>query len=178
MRVVAGTARGRRLQAPGGDAIRPTSDRVREAIFNSLHSMDAVVDATVADLFAGTGAMGIEALSRGAAEVTFVDHDRIAIATVRANLTSTGLASPAAKVVPADVLRWVSTAPPVDVALLDPPYQFTGWRAVLDHLSAGLIVCESGADIDLGERWEVVRSKRYGSTVVTVAHAQEGDRER
>src|SRR3954452_20915171 len=92
MRVVAGTARGRPLRAPRGNDIRPTSDMVREAIFNSLTSMDAIADATVYDLFAGTGALGIEALSRGAAHVTFVDHDRTAIAAIEANLAATGLA--------------------------------------------------------------------------------------
>lgn len=178
MRVVAGTARGRKLQAPPGSAIRPTSDRVREAIFNSLNSMDAIVGAAFADLFAGTGAMGIEALSRGAAEVTFVDQDRAAIAAIRANLTATALSGPSAKIVIDDVVRWVATAPPVDVALLDPPYAFTAWPAVLERLRARLIVCESGTELDPGGRWEVVRSKRYGSTVVTVAHARDDQAER
>ena len=73
MRVVAGTARGRRIRAPRGRAIRPTSDRVREAIFNALTSLGTLDGAVVADLFAGTGAMGIEALSRGAAHATFVE---------------------------------------------------------------------------------------------------------
>ena len=76
MRVVAGTARGRRLAAPRDDAVRPTGDRVREAVFNALHSQGAVVDAAVLDLFAGTGALGIEALSRGAAHATFVECSR------------------------------------------------------------------------------------------------------
>src|SRR5436853_535402 len=122
MRVVAGTARGRPLRAPRGDAIRPTSDRVREAIFNSLTSLGAIEGATVADLFAGTGALGIEALSRGAGHVTFVDQDREAIATIDANLAATGLAGAPASVVRADVARWIATAAPVDLALLDPPY--------------------------------------------------------
>ena len=73
MRVVAGTARGRRLVAPAGRDTRPTSDRVRESIFNALHSLGAVEGATVVDLFAGSGALGIEALSRGAAHCTFVE---------------------------------------------------------------------------------------------------------
>src|SRR5437764_14513064 len=122
MRVVAGTARGRALRAPKGHDIRPTSDRVREAVFNSLTSLDAVEGATVYDLFAGTGAMGIEALSRGAAQVTFVDHDRTAVASIEANLAATGLGGPAATVVRADVGRWLATAPPADLAVVDPPY--------------------------------------------------------
>ena len=84
--MVAGSARGRRLEAPEGTTTRPTGDRVREAVFNSLHSLGAVEDASVLDLFAGSGALGIEALSRGAAEATFVDSDRRAVDLVQANL--------------------------------------------------------------------------------------------
>src|SRR5439155_576656 len=82
VRVVAGSAKGRRLQAPPGRDVRPTSDRVREAVFSSLASMEAVEGASVLDLFAGTGALGIEALSRGAATATFVDDDPRAVAAV------------------------------------------------------------------------------------------------
>src|SRR5438093_104252 len=103
MRVVAGTARGRRLQAPPGRDVRPTSDRVREAVFSSLASLDVIEGATVADLFAGSGAMGVEALSRGAASATFVDSSAAAVAAIRANLADTGLAG-TATVVRADVL--------------------------------------------------------------------------
>ena len=172
MRVVAGTARGRPLRAPAGDRIRPTSDRVREAIFNSLTSLDAVEDATVADLFAGTGALGIEALSRGAKHVTFVDQDRTAIDTINLNLASTGLAGDQARVERSDVVRWITTAQPVDLALLDPPYALddTAWSAILDRIPASLIVLESDRPLVLPPRWQVVRQKRYGSTVVTVAH--------
>ena len=91
MRVVAGTAGGRRLVAPKGRAIRPTSDRVREALFSSLGASEAIEGRAVLDLFCGSGALGVEALSRGAARVTFVDDDRDAIAATRANLNSTGL---------------------------------------------------------------------------------------
>ncbi len=90
MRVVAGTARGRRLAVPADDGIRPTGDRVREAMFNALHSRRAVVGATVLDLFAGTGALGIEALSRGAASAVFVEHSRTHAAIVEANLETCG----------------------------------------------------------------------------------------
>ena len=84
MRVVAGAAKGRRLQAPRGMAIRPTSDRVREAMFNTLTSFEPIDGTTVLDLFGGTGALGIEALSRGAAHATFVDNDQTAVAAIRA----------------------------------------------------------------------------------------------
>src|SRR5438067_3214521 len=149
MRVVAGAAKGRRLQAPKGTTTRPTSDRVREAIFNSLTSLGAVEGATVFDLFAGTGALGIEALSRGAARVAFVDHDRNAIATVRANLHATALAGPHATVVRADVVDWIATAPAADPALIAPPYAFADWATLLDRLDARVAVLESDREIEL-----------------------------
>src|SRR6266853_3095766 len=99
MRVVAGEARGRRLQAPPGRATRPTSDRVREAIFGVVSSMMSFEGLAVADLFAGSGALGIEALSRGAGRVVLVDADRAAIETIRANLTRTDLDGPNVQVV-------------------------------------------------------------------------------
>ena len=85
MRIVAGAARGRRLVVPKGTDIRPTSDRVREAIFNSLHSAGLVVDRTFVDLFAGSGGLGLEALSRGAAHVTFVDTNPAALEAINTN---------------------------------------------------------------------------------------------
>ena len=102
MRVVAGTARGRRLAAPPGAVTRPTPDRVREAVFNSLNSMGVLSGCRVLDLYAGTGAMGIEALSRGAAHAVFVERHPEALAALRANLAATGLDDRAA-VVAADV---------------------------------------------------------------------------
>ena len=170
MRVVAGTARGRRLVSPRGRTVRPTSDRVREATFNALSSLGALEDASVLDLFAGSGALGIEALSRGAAAVTFVDHDPTAVATVRANLAATGLAT-AATVVRSDASRFLATGPGrFDLALLDPPYDFDdpSWSGLLDLVDAGLAVLESDREIDPGGRWEPIRVKRYGATVVTL----------
>lgn len=172
MRVVAGTARGRRLTAPPGRDVRPTSDRVREAVFSSLESMDAIHDATVVDLFAGTGALGIEALSRGARHATFVDDSPLAVRTIEANLDATGLAGAHATVVRADVVRWVTTAASggaFDVAFADPPYAFDGWRALATALDAGALVAESNREPDLGDGWEVLRTKRYGTTVVVIA---------
>ena len=165
--MVAGTAKGRRLQAPPGRDVRPTSDRVREAVFSSLVSMDAVEGASVLDLFAGSGALGIEALSRGAASATFVDDDPQAVATVKANLASTGLDG--GTVVRADALRWLDGAPAFDLALVDPPYEFDAWDEVLGLLRAGVLVAESNRTIELGPGWRVVRSRRYGGTVVTLA---------
>jgi 16S rRNA (guanine966-N2)-methyltransferase len=173
MRVVAGLAGGRRLQAPAGRQVRPTSERVREALFNALGSMDAIAGATVLDLFAGTGALGIEALSRGATTATFVDADPRAIAAIKANLQATGLAE-RARVVQADVVRFLTERPPsrVDVAFADPPYAFDGWGRLLEVLPARLVALEARSHIDLPAGWRPLRSKRYGDTVVTLARSE------
>jgi len=143
-----------------------------------LASLDAVGGAQVADLFAGSGALGIEALSRGAAAVTFVEADRRAAEVIRGNLAATGLARPGARVIVADVLRWLETPETgvaLDLVLADPPYAFTGWAALLEvlgrgRLAAGAVVAlETGTAISLGPGWEVLREKRYGSSVVVLA---------
>ena len=168
MRVVAGTAGGLRLVAPDGQATRPTSDRAREATFNALGSLGVVEDATVLDLFAGSGAMGIEALSRDAAHATFVDNDERARRAIRANLDSTKLVD-RATVVAADVFTFLSTAKRrFDLAVLDPPYTFDRWGDLLAALPAEVAVLESNRPIDPGDGWAVVRSRRYGTTVVTI----------
>ncbi len=173
MRVVAGSARGRRLQAPSGRSTRPTSDRVREAVFNMLTSRDAVAGATVLDLFAGTGAMGIEALSRGASAATFVESDGGAVRAIEANLALTGLAD-GARVVRADALRWLEGAGAFDLAFVDPPYDFEGWDRLLRRLEADVAVLESGRPLHLGEPWEAVQERRYGGTLVTLVHRKKG----
>ena len=168
MRVVAGTAGGLRLSAPDGQTTRPTSDRAREATFNSLGSLGVIEDAAVLDLFAGSGAMGIEALSRGAAHATFVDNDERARQAIRANLETTKLDG-RATVVAADVFTFLGTAGRrFDLAVLDPPYAFDRWTAVLASLPAEVAVLESDRPIDPGESWTVARSRRYGTTVVTI----------
>jgi 16S rRNA (guanine966-N2)-methyltransferase len=173
MRVIGGDYRGRRLNAPVGSHIRPTTDRVREAMFDILFSLGGVEELQVADLFAGTGALGIEALSRGAAAVTFVERDGRSLDAVRANLVSAGLdgveASGRATVVRADVDVWVaSTANRYDVAFCDPPYDYSGWESLVNRLPADLAVLESGAELPSVDGWEVLRSRRYGGTIVTV----------
>jgi 16S rRNA (guanine966-N2)-methyltransferase len=170
MRVVSGEARGRRLVAPAGQTTRPTSDRAREAIFNMLASLDAIDGATVLDLFAGSGALGIEALSRGAAHATFVETDAGALKAVRDNLDATGLAD-RATVVRANAADYAAT---VDVAFIDPPYEFDGWVALLDRLDADLAVVESDRDVDVGAKWLVNKVRRYGGTVVTLAQRKGG----
>lgn len=166
---MAGTARGRRLEAPPGSSSRPTADRVREATFNALGSLGAVTG-DVLDLFAGSGALGIEALSRGAERATFVDTDARALAVVRANLEATGLVEQAT-VVRSDALRFLAGAGRFDLALLDPPYAFGDdeWATLLGVLDAGVAVVESDREVPVPTPWEVLRGKRYGGTVVLLA---------
>ncbi|MDP1794457.1 MAG: RsmD family RNA methyltransferase [Acidimicrobiales bacterium] len=165
MRVVAGTARGRRLVAPKGLDVRPTTDRVREAIGNRLQSLDVLRDARVVDLFAGTGALGIEALSRGAAHATFVENAPAALAALETNLDALGFTSQAT-VVRADAARF--SGGPFDVAFIDPPYTWQGWDDLLAGLDAEYVLCEARKPVELPAPWRLVRSDRYGTTVVTL----------
>jgi 16S rRNA (guanine966-N2)-methyltransferase len=169
VRVIAGSSRGRRLPARLPGNVRPTADRVREAIFDIIGSMGGVAGATVLDLFCGSGALGLEALSRGARTVTFVDHDAAALTAVRTNLGATGLASPGATVVRAELPGWLSRAPRADLALCDPPYAFGDWATLLSELDAAVAVCESKEAIDTPPGWIVAKTRRYGGTLVTVA---------
>lgn len=167
MRVVAGELRGRRLVAPSGDATRPTTDKVREAVFNSLASMGVVDGAEVLDLFAGSGAMGIEAISRGAAHCTFVERDRTALAALRSNLATLGVED-RTSVVAADACSWSGRAHWFDLVIADPPYTFDGWDALIRSLSAGYVVCEAAQEVSPPAGWESLRVRRYGRTTVTV----------
>lgn len=177
MRVIAGTARGRRLMAPAGDAVRPTSDRVKEALFSIVQTR--LRGARVCDLYAGTGALGIEALSRGAVSVTFIDSDRRAISAISANLEATGLADGA------DVRR--GTLPsalavlegPFDLILADPPYDTAD--DALDRLlerASGLLAPGGLVVIERDRRsgspsWppdlKPLEPRRYGDTVLHFA---------
>jgi len=121
-RIIAGTAGGRRLVTPAGDATRPTSDRVREGLFSMLDARHAVRGMRVLDLFAGSGALGLEASSRGAAEVVLVDSSRQAAAAARANVAAIGM--PRVTVVVSTVQRYLQrpVPRPVGLAFVDPPY--------------------------------------------------------
>lgn len=175
MRVVSGSARGRRLAAPEGADTRPTSDRVREAVFDMLSSMDVIEGAAVLDLFAGSGALGIECLSRGADSAVLVDRHAAAVATIRRNLEVLGEQAGRAKVVRSDAISYAATAPPFDLVLADPPYDFTQWDDLLEllHSRVGVLVAETGFEKgdspwSPGSRWETVKVRRYGGTLVTI----------
>jgi 16S rRNA (guanine(966)-N(2))-methyltransferase RsmD len=147
MRVIAGAYKGRRLKTPTWEGLRPTSDKLRETLFNIL--APRIAGARVLDGFAGTGAIGIEALSRGAAHVTFVDADRRAAALVEQNLAACGVAGGYAveRDDVASVLQRPGTGERFDVIILDPPYEAPGIDRVLALAAArlapgGLIVLE------------------------------------
>lgn len=178
MRVVAGSARGRRLSSPDGLGVRPTGDRVREATFNALASRDAIVDARVLDLFAGSGALSIEALSRGAARATLVEPDRGARACIDTNLDTTGFKGSADVVAGSaeDFLQRrvaADAGEPFDLVLCDPPYAYERWDELWGLIPVvtsadGVVVVESDRDLDAPSGWELTRSRRYGGTVVSV----------
>ena len=170
MRVIGGRSRGRRLVAKLPAAVRPTSDRVRESIFDILGSRGGVDGLTVVDLFCGSGALGLEALSRGAASATFVDQDPGALDAVRTNLASVGLGDEPITIVRAALPGWLAGAPSFDLALCDPPYTFDAWPELLSILHADTAVLESSVPLSLPEGWMVARERRYGGTLVTVAH--------
>ena len=175
MRVVSGDLGGRKLVTPDGSDTRPTSDRVREAMFNSLFSLDAIEGARVLDAFAGSGALGIEALSRGALHATFVETGRDALAALRENLETLQLGAQG-RVVPGDALahleRTAAEGSHYDLVLLDPPYGFDQWDALLAAVPVGArVVIESDREVVVPDSWEVHRRKRYGGTVVTLATA-------
>jgi 16S rRNA (guanine966-N2)-methyltransferase len=151
-------------------AVRPTSDRVRESIFDILGSRGGVDGLTVVDLFCGSGALGLEALSRGAVSATFVDQDAGALDAVRTNLESVGLGDEPITIVRAALPGWLAGAPSFDLALCDPPYSFESWPELLSLLQADTAVLESAAAVELPEGWVVARERRYGGTLVTVAH--------
>ncbi len=174
MRVVSGEFGGRRLVAPDGTSTRPTTDRVREAIFNSLGSAGLIEGALVADLFAGSGAIGIEALSRGADRCVFVERDRHALRSLDENLDALDLRS-RSTVMSSDAMSVAATID-ADIVFADPPYDFDAWHELLGRLSTGVVIAESGRAIDPPTGWVVTRDKKYGRTRVTFL--ERDDRER
>jgi len=179
MRVIAGRLGGRRLKAPRGRVTRPTSDRVREALFAML----GPVQGSVLDLFAGTGALGIEALSRGAEHAVFVERDPRVARVLKDNLASLGLDSEIAEVRCADALGVLRSArggkETYDLLFIDPPYeQAPAWESELSASLPSLlrpgarIVVESDRRAPLELEIQVERSRRYGDTSITIHRHQ------
>lgn len=172
MRVVAGELGGRRLHAPAGGRTRPTADKVREALFSILGDVSGL---RVLDLFAGSGALGIEALSRGAAEATFVDRAGPAVAAIRRNLEDLGLEG---EVHRRDVVRFLKAAagePPFDLVFCDPPYDSaTALAGMLAErlppvlTESALTVTESDKRAPLVLPFPLLRERSYGDTRLAV----------
>ena len=168
MRIVSGIAKGRKIIPPQIEAVRPTKDRVREAVFNSLTSFDLIEGRHFFDLFAGSGALGLEALSRGAKSATFVDHQKACIDVICENIATLEFRD-IAEVKHCDYLQVVESIGEHDVALLDPPYTFFDWDGLLESLPAEAVVIESEREIPLPEPWTSIKAKKYGSTFVVIA---------
>jgi len=172
MRVIAGFAKGRRLLAPRGEGTRPMMDRAREGLFSSLG--EKVAGTRVLDLYAGSGSLGLEALSRGAAEAVFVERSRAALAALRANLAAVGLGG---QVVAADVGAYLQRATgPFDLVFVDPPYALplASVESILGGLAGllaagGTVVLHRRAGEGLGPLpgLAVIDRRRYGDTEIT-----------
>lgn len=174
IRVIAGEAKGRKLRTLDSDTLRPSSDAVKEAMFSSLG--ERVVRAEVLDLYAGSGSLGIEALSRGAKHSTFVDKDPLAIEVIAANLATTRFIQ-RATVICADAGDFPDQQrPPYDLVLIDPPYVLGLPSDVLIGLQMrGAIDAEASVVVEVSSKaipleppsgWRVVRQRRYGDTTL------------
>ena len=179
MRVITGAARGRRLKTPEGMDIRPTTDNVKESVFNILQF--DIEGRRVLDLFAGTGQLGIECLSRGAASAVFVDQSRDAVNIVRENLRSCGLT---ATVLQQEALSFLDGCGKFDLVFVDPPYDSELYGKVLDKINSvdllsdgGIIMCESRREKalpDMRPPYKKGREYRYGKVKLCV-YTKEND---
>jgi 16S rRNA (guanine966-N2)-methyltransferase len=167
VRIVAGEWRGRKLVAPKGDATRPTADRARETLFAMLTSrLGSFEGLQVADLFAGSGALGLEALSRGAATCLFVEQDRAAVDTIRSNIAALG-AQARARVESGSVMGLRAASQPLDLILADPPYHSGAGEVALDRLlrlgwigPETWIALETAANEDVAIKGLAIESER------------------
>lgn len=174
MRIIAGLARGMPLMTPRGRVTRPTSDRVRGAIFSMLG--ERVLGATVADLFAGSGGLGLEAASRGARRVVFVENNRTALAALERNIAEfRRRAAVEMEIVRQDVFRFLRRGERFNVVLADPPYGEHAQQLVTMPVATEWLVVESAARTPCvpGAAWELVRESVYGDTRVMVLRTRE-----
>ena len=198
-RVIGGEASGRRIKVPRGSVVRPTTDRVKESLFSALEARMPLEGARVLDAFAGSGALGIEALSRGAEHVTFVELRGAVLEVLHANLCSLGFES-RAEVLRGDIVRRLGQLKDrqgggeipkagaarihdsaarihdiltYDIAFCDPPYRYKSWSVLLELLPAKLLVIEADRPVvgagDGAADWKVHYEKRLGSTVIQFA---------
>ena len=183
MRVITGTARGRKLLTPEGLDTRPTTDKVKEAVCSALQF--DFPGAHVLDLFAGSGQMGIEALSRGARRATFIDADNRALSCIRQNVKACGFADIAA-VLKSDAVSFLQrTGERFDIAFLDPPYRHDILPQILPILAEkmqknGIIVCEHEPECKLSQRilnFDLQKQKKYGKIMISVFRNPEEETE-
>jgi len=184
MRIISGRSKGRVLASPKGQAIRPTSDRVKESIFNILQ--DKMAGKVVLDLFAGTGNLGIEALSRGAKKAIFVEKERQALRLIQRNLTQFGLEE-RSEILPGEVKRAIGILKQrgecFDLILMDPPYERGLIRKTLMELNSqqichkdSILVIEHNRREPLPhlmDGWNIIRQRRMGDTVISFLTPQE-----
>lgn len=180
MRIISGLARGKKLSEPSGSSIRPTSDMVKEAVFNIIQF--DIEGKSVLDLFGGTGQLGIEALSRGAKSAVIVDESTEAINLIKKNLMTAGL--PSGTVVKANALKYLEGEDKFDIIFLDPPYKSRLLAGALqkiiefDKLNVGgIIICEGPADDEPGElasSYKKIKSSKYGKKRITLYTREDG----
>lgn len=183
MRIIRGTSKGRRLVGPKGEGIRPTSDRVKESLFNLIGEVEGMA---VLDLFAGTGNLGIEALSRGAKKAVFVERAREALRRIEQNLLQCGFRD-RAEVLPKEVNRAIgllgTRGEVFDLILMDPPYD-RGWvHRTLEKLNrhplhhpGSILVIEHSRREPIPERtgdWKLLKQRGWGDTVISILHVDE-----
>ncbi len=181
MRVIAGELKGRRLAAPPDSSVRPTTGKVKEAIFSMIQSY--LSGAVVVDLFAGTGSLGIEAVSRGAARAYFVDKDRRSLSLVRQNIKHCGIEDRSVLFASDYLSALGKIREPADIIFLDPPYRAGFMQNCLDQLAAsdllpegGIVVAEHGLEEVLEEQYGtllLLKNKRYGKIAVSIYEKQE-----
>ena len=173
MRVITGSARGRKLKTPEGMDIRPTTDNVKESVFNIIQF--DIEGRRVLDLFAGTGQLGIECLSRGAREVVFIDQSRDAVKIIKENLRTCGFTAP---VLQQDALAYLSGCGKFDLIFVDPPYDAGLYEKVLEKINSfdilsdgGIILCESRREArmpQLQPPYDLRREYRYGKVKLSL----------
>lgn len=175
MRIITGTARGRKLLTPENYEIRPTAENVKEAIFSSIHF--ELSGATFLDLFAGTAQMGLEALSRGAEKAVFVDNDTSAIKIIRKNIENTGFSNKAEVFAMPYSAFLKSTTMKFDIAFIDPPYEKKIMQKALSNIANvmnddGIIICEHETSLSTMpnsiENFQLVKTYKYGATSISV----------
>jgi 16S rRNA (guanine966-N2)-methyltransferase len=171
MRVQGGNARGRRLSGSIGPNVRPTTARVKKSIFDSLYTVVDLHGAVIADLFAGTGALGFEAASRGASSIVFVESNLQTAKSLSksiASLNSNDLECEF-KVVTSDSLTYLKRSPlaQFDLAFVDPPYVFEGWADLFEALNAKIVVAESNRELPHATKYERIKFKKFGDTYVS-----------